>query len=95
MNEVPIKLGTIVGYLLPALGAAATAWATAEGSASHIKPGLLAVLTVAAGLLTSLGRMYQAKAPVEPPPPEPAVIEAPAPAAEPPEGQATAKLPAQ
>ena len=63
MNEVPVKLGSIVGYLLTALGAAATAWATAEGPTSHIKPGLLAVLTVVAGLLTSLGRKYQAKTP--------------------------------
>ncbi len=93
--NVKIGLGTIVGYALTTLGAAATAWATAEGPTSHIKPGLLAVLTVAAGLLTSLGRMYQAKAPIEPPAPEPAVIEAPAPAAAPPEGQTTAKLPAQ
>jgi hypothetical protein len=93
--KVEIGLGTIVGYLLTTLGAAATAWAAAEGSASHLSPGLLAVLTVVSGTLTTLGRMYQAKTPVEPPPPEPTVIEAPAPAASPPEGQDTAKLPAQ
>jgi hypothetical protein len=61
--KVPIGLGTIVGYLLTTLSATATAWAAAEGGASHLSPGLLAVLTVVAGSLTSLGRMYQAKTP--------------------------------
>jgi len=61
--NVRVGLGTIVGYLLTTLGAAATAWATAEGSSAHISPGLLAVLTVVAGSLTSLGRMWQAKTP--------------------------------
>ncbi len=61
-----IGLGTIVGYGLTTLGTAATAWATAEGASAHIAPGLLAILTVVAGTLTTLGRMYQAgKAPVE------------------------------
>lgn len=58
--KVPVGLGSIVGYVLTAIGAAATAWATAEGASSHIKPGLLAAITVGAGLFTSLGRMYQA-----------------------------------
>jgi hypothetical protein len=66
--KVSIGLGTIVGYGLTAIGGAATAWATAEGASAHIAPGLLAVVTVIAGSLTTLGRMYQAAkaaAPVE------------------------------
>ena len=59
-NSVPAGLSTYVGYALTTLGAAATAWSTAEGSSAHIKPGLLAVLTVVAGTLTNLGRQYQA-----------------------------------
>lgn len=59
MNKVTVGIGTIVGYTLTTLAAAGTAWATAEGASSHIAPGLLAVITVVAGTLTSLGRMYQ------------------------------------
>jgi hypothetical protein len=60
MNKVKIGIGTIIGLTLTAVGTAATAWSTAEGAASHIKPGELAVITVASGLFTMLGRMYQA-----------------------------------
>jgi hypothetical protein len=57
--KVSVGLGTIVGYLLTTVGAAATAWASAEGPASHISPGLLAILTIVSGLGTTLGRQYQ------------------------------------
>jgi hypothetical protein len=71
MTKVSVRLGTIVGLLLTTAGSAATAWATAEGAASHIKPGVLAVLTVISGSLTMLGRMYQAaQAPAEAEPPK-------------------------
>lgn len=62
-SKVSVGLGTIVGYGLTTLAGAATAWATAEGASAHIAPGVLAVITVVAGTLTTLGRMYQAATP--------------------------------
>lgn len=65
-TNVSVGLGTLVGYGLTMLGAAGAAWATAEGASAHIAPGLLAVLTVVSGTLTTLGRMYQAAQGSEP-----------------------------
>lgn len=70
MTKVSVGLGTIVGYTMTTIAGAATAWATAEGASAHISPGVLAVITVVSGTLTTLGRMYQAaQAPAETPPP--------------------------
>lgn len=59
--KVSVGVGTLVGYGLTLVGGAATAWATAEGAGSQLSPGLLAALTFAAGILTTLGRQYQGK----------------------------------
>lgn len=61
-TQVPVGPASIVGYLLTALGTAATAWAAASGHPA-ISPEVLLIVTFTAGLLTNLGRQLQAKTP--------------------------------
>lgn len=63
--EVRVGPATIVGYLLTAIGAAATAWAAASHNPA-ISAEVLSIVTVAAGVFTNLGRQFQAgKKPAE------------------------------
>lgn len=58
-TNVPVGPATIVGYALALLGGAATAWASASGHPA-ISAEVLLIVTIAAGVLTNLGRQLQA-----------------------------------
>lgn len=58
--NVPVGLGTIVGYALTAIGVAVTAILAVEGGTHVLSPNTVAVLTTVAGVATTLGRMLQA-----------------------------------
>lgn len=57
-TDVPVGPATIVGYGLTLIGAALTTWASA---AIHpaISAEVLLIVTIAAGVLTNLGRQLQ------------------------------------
>lgn len=56
---VSIGPASIIGYLLTALGAAGTAWASASTHPA-INAETLLIVTIAAGALTNAGRQLQA-----------------------------------
>lgn len=64
-TQVPVGPASIAGYLLTALGTAATAWAAASGHPA-ISAEVLLIVTFAAGLLTNIGRQLQAPKPFLP-----------------------------
>lgn len=55
----PVGPASIVGYLLTLLGGGATSWASASANPA-ISPTTLLIVTVAAGILTNIGRQIQA-----------------------------------
>jgi hypothetical protein len=57
--NVPVGPATYVGYLLTLLGGAATAWASASTHPA-IGAETLLIVTIVAGVLTNLGRQFQA-----------------------------------
>lgn len=77
-NNVSVGWASKVGYLLTVLGGAATAWASAAHNPS-ISPETLLIVTIAAGVLTNIGRQYQAAKVSIAPPDElpPALVGAP------------------
>lgn len=64
-TQVPVGPASIVGYLLTTLSAAATAWASASTHPA-ISPEALLIVTIAAGVLTNIGRQLQAPTPFLP-----------------------------
>lgn len=82
--SVPVGPASWAGYILTTLGAAATAWAAAATNPA-ISPETLLIATLAAGVITNIGRQLQAPKGVT-------ASQVPVLLAAPPTGQSAAKL---